>query len=69
VKRADLRLGDLVEVNRRGTFQARIAGAPDDRGQFPIEPVSAGVGYSSATARQIRRVIQPGGQQGVLSDG
>jgi hypothetical protein len=53
-----LQPGTEVEVDIRGrVFPARITGKADD-GRFPIRPLIKNVGYFSATARQIKKVLR-----------
>jgi hypothetical protein len=66
VKLADLHTGDQVEVNIRGRrFKATVTGAPE-RGRIPIRPLARGVGYFSASARQVRRVLRDSAHQMLL---
>lgn len=50
--------GTEVEVDIRGrVFPAYITGKPAD-GRFPIKPRDKGVGYFSASARQVKRILR-----------
>jgi hypothetical protein len=57
--------GDTVEVNRGGTFKAEVTG-PERDGRFPIRPLLPCIGYLSATAKQIKRVLSSSAQQRLL---
>lgn len=55
--------GATVEVDIRGrVFEAKVTGSPAGDGRFSIEPPK-GVGYHSAKASQVKRILDAGDGQ------